>query len=82
MEGCSMRTYNLFRHGDQQHVVCAVPQDSVVPRFLRERTWRFDRTLTEAAPSPVGFDRRAAPAGVRLNGFYLFQSFGEPRVSR
>ncbi len=77
-----MRAYNLFRHRDQQHVVCAVPQDGEVPRFLRERTWDFEGKLTEAAPAPVGFDPRAAHHGARLNGFYLFQSFGEPRALR
>ena len=70
-----MRAYNLFRHKEKQHLVCAVPEDHDVPRFIAERAWSFDRTLTEAATAPVGFDTKAAASGVRLNGFYLFQDF-------
>ena len=70
-----MRAYNLFRHRDKQDLVCAVPEDHAVPRFIAERAWSFDRKVTEAAAVPVGFDVLAARHGVRLNGFYLFQDF-------
>jgi hypothetical protein len=72
-----MRAYNLFRHRDKQHLLCAVPEDHEVPRFIAERAWSFGGKLTEAATAPVGFDVLAARDGVRLNGFYLFQSFSE-----
>ena len=72
-----MRAYNLFRHRDKQHLLCAVPEDCEVPRFIAERTWSFGGKLTEAAAAPIGFDVLAARHGVRLNGFYLFQSFSE-----
>ena len=71
-----MRAYNLFRHRGKQGLVCAVPEDCAVPRFVAERTWRFDRKLTEPVTAPLGFDAMAASHGARLNGFYLFQSFG------
>ncbi len=71
-----MRAYNLFRHRDKQHLLCAVPEDHEVPRFIAEWAWSFDRKVTEAAAAPVGFDAVAASHGARLNGFYLFQSFG------
>ena len=76
-----MRAYNLFRHRDKQHLLCAVPEDHEVPRFIAERGWRFDRKLAEAAAAPVGFDVLAACHGVRLNGFYLFQDFSRRRTA-
>ena len=71
-----MRAYNLFRHRDKPHLLCAVPEDHEIPRFIAERAWSFDCKVTEAAAAPVGFDVLAARHGVQLNGFYLFQSFG------
>ena len=76
-----MRAYNLFRHRDKPHLLCAVPEDHEVPRFMAERAWRFDRKLAEAAAAPVGFDVLAARHGVRLNGFYLFQDFSRRRTA-
>ena len=76
-----MRAYNLFRHRDKPHLLCAVPEDHEVPRFIAERAWSFGGKVTEAAAAPVGFDVLAARHGVRLNGFYLFQSFGRRRSS-
>ena len=76
-----MRAYNLFRHRNKPHLLCAVPEDGEVPRFIAERTWSFDRKLAEVAAAPVGFDVRAASGGVQLNGFYLFQSFGRRRTA-
>jgi hypothetical protein len=70
-----MRAYNLFWHWDKPHLLCAVPEDQEVPRFIAKRAWSFDRKLAEAAVAPVGFDAMAARHGVRLNGFYLFQDF-------
>ena len=70
MGGCSMRAYNLFRHRDKPHLLCAVPEDGEVPRFIAKRAWRFDRKVTEAAAAPFGFDVLAARHGVQLNGFY------------
>ena len=71
-----MRAYNLFRHRDKQGPVCAVPEVCAVPRFVGKAAWHFDRKLTEPAAAPVGFEAVAATHGARLNGFYLFQSFG------
>jgi len=71
-----MQPYNLFRHRDNQDLVCAVPEDHAVPGFIAGRAWGFDRKLTEPATAPMGFNTRAATNGVRLNGFYLFQSLG------
>ena len=70
-----MRAYNLFRHRDKPHLLCAVPEDCEVPRFIAERAWRFGGKVTEAAAAPIGFDVLAVRQGVRLNGFYLFQDF-------
>ena len=69
------------RHRDKPHLLCAVPEDGEVPRFMAERAWSFGGKVTEAAAAPVGFDVLAARHGVRLNGFYLFQSFGGCRTA-
>jgi hypothetical protein len=76
-----MRTYNLFRHRDKQHLLCAVPEDREVPHFIAERAWSFGGKLAEAAAAPVGFDVLVARHGVRLNGFYLFQDFSGHRTA-
>ena len=70
-----MRAYNLFRHRDKQHVICAVPEGRAAPGFIAEKTWEFVRKLAEPTAAPTGFDPKAAMDGVRLNGFYLFQVF-------
>ena len=67
-----MYAYNLFRHRDKQDLVCAVPEDCVVPGFIAGEAWNFDRKLTEPATAPTGFDTSAATSATRLNGFYLF----------
>jgi hypothetical protein len=72
-----MHTYNLFRHRDKQHLVCAVPEDCATPSFVAAKAWDFDRTLTEPGAAPIGFDAAAAATGVQFNGFYLFQSFSK-----
>ena len=73
-----MPAYNLFRHRRKQELVCAVPEDCVVPGFIAEQTWSFGGKLTEAAAAPMGFNASAAAASIRFNGFYLFQSFRKP----
>jgi len=72
-----MHAYNLFRHRDERCLICAVPEDCTVPGFIAGEAWDFDRTLTEAADAPMGFDATVAANGVRVNGFYLFQSFSK-----
>ncbi|ANY85086.1 hypothetical protein BB934_43575 (plasmid) [Microvirga ossetica] len=52
---------------------CAVPEDRPVPGFLVRGEWRFERALRPSDLSPAGFEERGAQAGVRFNGFYLFQ---------
>ncbi|UVF22523.1 hypothetical protein HPT29_025585 (plasmid) [Microvirga terrae] len=68
--GC---TYNLFRNTPRPELLCAVPEDRPVPGFLDPSGWRFEQTLRPSDRSPAGFDEWAARAGVRFNGFYLFQ---------
>ena len=73
-----MPAYNLFRHRRKQELVCAVPEDCVVPGFIADEAWDFDGKVIETAAAPIGFNARAAAASVRFNGFYLFQSFRKP----
>ena len=66
-------TYNLFRNRLRPELLCAVPEDRPVPGFLDPGGWRYERALRPSDKSPPGFEERAARAGVRFNGFYLFQ---------
>ncbi len=65
--------FNLFRHKLKSHVICAVPEDHPVPNFVEGSTWEFAGKVSEPASVPLGFSRKAADAGVRFSGFYLFQ---------
>jgi hypothetical protein len=66
--------FNLFRHKLKPHLVFAVPEDYPVPRFIEGGTWEFAGKVSEPTTAPPGFNRKAAEAGVRFNGFYLFQT--------
>jgi len=66
-------TYNLFRNRQRPELLCAVPEDRPVPGFIGPGGWRFERALRPSDMSPAGFEERPAQAGVRFNGFYLFQ---------
>src|SRR5215207_525870 len=66
-------TYNLFRNRARPALFCAVPEDRPVPGFLDPGDWRFERALRPSDLNPPGFEERAAQAGVRFNGLYLFQ---------
>jgi hypothetical protein len=67
------RGYNLFRNRQRPELRCAVPEDYPVPGFVIEEEWMFDRPLRPSDVPPPGFHTRAACAGVRFNGFYMFQ---------
>ena len=71
-----MQAYNLFRSNRQEGLVCAVPEARSVPPFVIGPQWVFSGRLEAEQPAPVGFDVRAAAAGVRFNGFHLFPDFG------
>lgn len=64
--------YNLFRSENLDELYCAVPEDRAVPAFVNAGTWSYERKLVEDS-APREFDRAAARAGVRFNGFHLFQ---------
>jgi hypothetical protein len=66
--------FNLFRHKLKPDLVCAVPEDYPVPAFLDASTWAFAGKVSEPTTIPLGFKSKAAEAGVRFNGFYLFQA--------
>ncbi len=65
--------YQLFRNKQRPELRCAVPEDRPIPRILNSEEWTFERALRPSDPPPPGFHGRAADAGVRFNGFYLFQ---------
>jgi hypothetical protein len=66
--------FNLFRHKLKPDLVCAVPEDYPVPGFIDGTTWAFAGKISEPTTIPLGFESKAAEAGVRFNGFYLFQA--------
>jgi hypothetical protein len=66
--------YNLFRNNQRPSLFCAVPEDRSVPGFINAEVWSFERVLRSQDVAPAGFHDRAARAGVRYNGFYLFQA--------
>jgi hypothetical protein len=66
-------TYNLFRNRQRPDLLCEVPEHRPVPSFLASQDWTFARPLHATDMAPAGFEDRAAAAGVRFNGFYLFQ---------
>ena len=70
-----MSFYNLFRHKGQENLVCAVPEERRVPAFLNGQIWVYSGRIRGQGETPLGFDARAAAAGVRFNGFYLFADF-------
>ena len=71
--------YNLFRNRQKPDLLCAVPEDRPLPGFLRWEQWTYERPLRSPDARPSGFHPRAASAGVRFNGFYLFQSTATER---
>lgn len=75
--------YNLFRNNQRSKLFCAVPEDRPVPGFIEAEAWSFVRVLRRYDVAPSGFHDRAARAGVRYNGFYLFQvTAREPSVGQ
>ena len=65
--------YNLFRNNQRPKLFCAVPEDRFIPSFIDAEGWSFEHVLRKHDVAPSGFHDRAARAGVRYNGFYLFQ---------
>ena len=70
-----MQPYNLFRSSGRDGLLCAVPEARSVPSFLTSPRWVFSGKLDGRHAAPLGFDEKAAAAGVRFNGFHLFVDF-------
>lgn len=70
-----MNAYNLFRHKGRNGLLCAVPEERHVPTFLASPVWHYSGRIRPNDGPPLGFDPKAAAAGVRFNGFYLFELF-------
>jgi PAS domain-containing protein len=68
------RAYNLFRNKERPEILCAVPEAYPIPSFLAPEQWTFEQALHSSDARPSGFNDKAADAGVRFNGFYLFQA--------
>ena len=66
--------YNLFRNKERAELFCAVPEDRPIPSLIGAEAWTFERILRIHDVAPPGFSERGAKAGVRYNGFYLYQA--------
>jgi hypothetical protein len=66
--------FNVFRRKRAPGLCCAVPEHQPVPRFLSPDDWEYAAKVTGVRDAPSGFRFHAAYAGVRFNGFYVFQS--------
>ncbi len=66
--------YNLFRNKERVELFCAVPEDGPIPSLIGAEAWTFERILRPHDVAPPGFSERGAKAGVRYNGFYLYQA--------
>lgn len=73
--------YQLFRNQLRPQLFCATPENRPMPGFLAPEHWSFECLLRSWEIAPQGFREAAAASGVRLNGFYLFQSFSRGRSS-
>jgi PAS domain-containing protein len=71
--GTSNSAYNLFRNKQRPEILCAVPEDRPIPRFVDREQWTYAGSLQPQDHRLSGFHDKAASAGVRFNGFYLFQ---------
>ena len=69
-----MQAYNLFRRKNGPPLLCAVPEDMAVPRFVTDERWIFAGKVGAHEDGPAGFERWRADEGARLNGFFLFQA--------
>jgi hypothetical protein len=65
-------SYNLFRNREFPELVCAVPEDCPVPKFISPEQWTYEHALRAAETRPRGFHDKGAETAVRFNGFYLF----------
>lgn len=68
-------SFNLFRRKEVPELLCAVPEDRIVPHFIAGESWEFGGKITSDSRHQPGFDGSAASAAARYNGFYLFQSW-------
>ncbi len=71
---------NVFRLKEAPELLCLVPEDYPVPRFL-DRRWEFVAAVP-GCDRAIGFDPDAAGVGLRLNGFHLFQQAAPRRRPR
>src|SRR5215203_3562601 len=75
-----MTIYNLFRNAERPELLCAVSEDRPVPAFIRGPQWEYGRRIDTLEADRLRFNRQAAEASVRYNGFYLFQVILTPHV--
>jgi hypothetical protein len=71
----SLESFNLFRRKEVPELLCAVPEDRIVPKFIAGESWEFRGKITSRSPHQPGFDGSAASAAARYNGFYLFHAW-------
>ena len=75
-----MTIYNLFRNVERPELLCAVSEDRPVPAFVRGPQWEYGGRVDTLEADRLRFNRQAADASVRYNGFYLFQVIPTPHL--
>jgi len=65
--------YNLFINKQRPEILCAVPEDRPIPSFISSEQWTYAGPLRPQDARLAGFNDKAAAAGIRFNGFHLFQ---------
>jgi len=68
-------TYNVFQHGRDPAILCAVPNDKPVPAFVSGPAWSFEGSMPVGQDATEGFRPKLATTSESLNGFYLFLAF-------
>ena len=68
-----MTTYNLFRRKFGHEFYCAVPEDRVVPSFIKSDGWEFYGKIDTHARRPREWDMGEVEAAVRASGYYMFE---------
>lgn len=76
-----MSAYNLFRKEGCAAFYCAVPEDRVLPSFVRGPVWVFSGRVEDGGAHPLAFDMKAAETGARFNGFHLLPCFEAERLA-
>jgi hypothetical protein len=64
--------YNLFRRTYGTEVCCAIPEDRVVPEFIKGEWWTFCGKVDPASGQLGAWELAIVEQDVREKGYFLF----------